>query len=247
MNSFKIASTFIFSIFVLSCSSEDKDSANNNITPTLSEAEIVQQILEENSVSMTFEEFSNSNRMSTNSSGNVTKLGFYSLGITTLPTEIKNLTKLELLELDDNLLEVLPSEIGELSSLKLLDLGQNKLSFLPSEIQKLSNLEELYFGENEFSSIPSGVSQLSSLMNLELNKNKITSIPSSLGSLPNLFHMDLSDNLLTGLPSSLGNMNSLNNMLIGNNRICSPQELQNIENFTNFLRVCQGFDQQICP
>lgn len=247
MKSLKFASIFFLSIFVFACSSEDKSSTIKNNTPTLSEAEIVQKILSENSVSMTFEEFSNSNRMSANTSGNVTKLGLYSLGINTLPSEIKNLTKLELLELDDNELESLPSEIGELSSLKLLDLGQNKLSSLPSKIQSLSNLEELYLSENNLSSVPSGISKMSNLMNLELNKNKITSIPSSLGGLSNLFHMDLSDNLLTGLPSSLGNMTTLNNMFIGNNRICSEQELQNIENFTNFLRVCQGFDQQICP
>lgn len=68
----------------------------------------------------------------------------------TLPPSIKQLTKLERLDLGDNEIEVLPSHLGSLPSLQELWLDHNQLQRLPPEIGLLSNLICLDVSENRW-------------------------------------------------------------------------------------------------
>ncbi len=63
-------------------------------------------------------------------------LGGYQLS--SLPKEIANLTKLEMLDLRHNQLTYLPKEIARLTRLTMLNLRKNKLIRLPNEISWLT-------------------------------------------------------------------------------------------------------------
>lgn len=102
-----------------------------------------------------------------------------------IPPEIKNLTKLEVLQLNSNNLEgELPKELLELKQLKVLDLMTNWFSGnIPEEIGNLSNLRELKLHQNLFTGpIPESLVKLSQLEDLMLCENTLS------GSLPNSFY-----------------------------------------------------------
>jgi Leucine-rich repeat (LRR) protein len=77
------------------------------------------------------------------------KLGLSGLGLTQLPPELWQLTNLQELYLDNNLLNQLPPEIGLLTNLQQLHLTNNQLSQLPPEIGLLTNLQELDLYHNQ--------------------------------------------------------------------------------------------------
>jgi hypothetical protein len=78
----------------------------------------------------------------------ILKLWLNNNKLTSLPTEIGDLSHLEILNLDNNQLTSLPASIGNLTSLRALNLDDNQLSELPPEIGQLTNLHELYLQEN---------------------------------------------------------------------------------------------------
>jgi len=93
------------------------------------------------------------------------------LNITTLPTEITQLTHLEALDLYNNRLVTLPAEIGQLVHLKRLDLRNNQLATLPPELGQLINLNELRLNNNKLRFIPPEIEKLTNLTLLDLEKN----------------------------------------------------------------------------
>lgn len=129
----------------------------------------------------------------------------------TLPSDLADLTQLEVLDLADNTLSgTIPSSIGTISTLKELDLGTNELTgSCPSELGMLANLEELTLYHNQLSgTIPPSLGNLSRLNRLYLNENTFSgAIPSELGNLHELFDLELSHNELSGtIPSELANI-----------------------------------------
>src|SRR2546422_11520905 len=81
--------------------------------------------------------------------GYLIELALSHLGLTYLPSEIGQLTRLERLYLNRNYFTSLPREIGRLTRLKLLGLSNNSLAILPPEIGQLACLERLYLNENQ--------------------------------------------------------------------------------------------------
>jgi Leucine-rich repeat (LRR) protein len=70
-------------------------------------------------------------------------LDFSGNQLTSIPSEIGQLSLLEYLWLDHNQLTSIPSEIGQLLSLKSLNLDNNQLTSIPSVIGQLRSLEHL--------------------------------------------------------------------------------------------------------
>ena len=103
-----------------------------------------------------------------------------------LPTEIKQLKKLEELQLYDNQLEELPAEIGQLTNLQCLGVGENKLKTLPKELCSLPNLTGLALFNNALETLPTEIGQMRSLVWLHLNGNQINHIPEEIKALKNL-------------------------------------------------------------
>lgn len=60
-----------------------------------------------------------------------------------LPGEVRHLSKLEVLDLSDNMFTGVPAEVGQLSRLSELDLSNNALTGLPHELGNLSQLKIL--------------------------------------------------------------------------------------------------------
>jgi hypothetical protein len=90
--------------------------------------------------------------------------------LTTLPSEIGNLSNLHILFLDNNQITSLPTEIGDLSQLHTLWLNNNRIKILPPEIGNLSNLRELWLDNNQITILPPEIGRLSNLKRLLLNR-----------------------------------------------------------------------------
>ena len=146
----------------------------------------------------------------------------------TIPSQLGNLTRLELLLLfaNQDLSGPIPSELGNLTNLRDLQLELNQLSGpIPSELGNLSNLARLSLLGNQLSGpIPSELGNLPSLVSLVLGLNQLSgSIPSELGRLTALEHMSLSDNRLSGpIPAELGNLTSLDALWLSDNQLSGP-------------------------
>ena len=149
------------------------------------------------------------------SKGCVTRLEMTSNNLTgSLPPELGNLAKLEVLRLgENNLTGSIPPQLGGLSDLKMLILYSNDLTGpIPPELGRLADLQFLYLDYNELSgSLPPELGGLASLEVLRLYGNKLTgSIPPEWGGLVNLDQLYVQSNSLTGsMPSSLTNLNAL--------------------------------------
>ena len=103
-----------------------------------------------------------------------------------LPSELRNLINLKVLNLSDNELTELPNGIFNLINLTFLGLGQNRIPSLPPEIGKLKNLTVLDLGDNRLTSLPHEIGQLKNIKTLVLHGNPLIDIPDAIFDLPNL-------------------------------------------------------------
>lgn len=94
-----------------------------------------------------------------------------------LPSEIKSLTKLQLLSLTHNKLEEVPTEVGDLSELTELHLTNNIVSLLPKELYQCTHLTKIYVARNQLSSLPEGIKALTKLKVLDVAGNKLSMFP----------------------------------------------------------------------
>jgi hypothetical protein len=86
----------------------------------------------------------------------------------------------------NNQLSSLPSEIGQLTNLQSLNWGGNQLSSLPAELWQLTNLQWLSLRNNQLSSLPPEIGQLTNLHTLLLENNQLHHLPTEIGNLINL-------------------------------------------------------------
>ena len=114
--------------------------------------------------------------------------------LTTLPPEIRNLTNLEWLFLEDNQLTTIPKEIWKLTNLRLLNLNNNQLTTLPPEIGNLTKLRLLALRGNKLTNLPPKIGRLKNLKRLNLYYNQLTTLPPEIGKLKNLKDLDLRGN-----------------------------------------------------
>lgn len=68
-----------------------------------------------------------------------------------LPAEIKNLTKLEILNVSNNAMTGIPAEIGQLKNLKVLNYANNGITGLSYELGNLEKIESIDFSGNAVS------------------------------------------------------------------------------------------------
>ncbi len=150
---------------------------------------------------------------------NVYILDLTGLGIDSVPSEIKNLKKLQILILNDNFLETLPKEICELPNLQIIRASDNNIHYLPSEFGKLKNLEELTLNDNHLEYLPVSISKLKKLKILNLGNNNLKSLVIDFSQMPNLTILDLSNNKFVDLPTSLMKLKNLQSLDISGNPI----------------------------
>lgn len=132
----------------------------------------------------------------------------------------------------------LPANLAQLTRLEVLDLGGNSLVDPLPDLSDLKRLRTLKLRANQFiAEIPQWIGNLRKLRYLDLSSNEFTgSVPGELGSLTALSHMDLSNNRLSGnLPEEMAGLESLAYLDLRWNSITSPlpdlSELKLIEYF----------------
>lgn len=110
---------------------------------------------------------------------------------------------LESLDLHDNILKSLPTGIRRLDRLTVLNLNNNKLDMQVLDVVcQLKNLKELYIANNSLSgSLSEQLGKLASLRVLDVSGNEITELPSSVSRLTNLHTLKVSGNKLMSLPA----------------------------------------------
>ena len=154
-----------------------------------------------------------------------------SQGLTELPSEIAQLTKLKELTLDANRLTSLPSWIGQLTSLQILALIANELTALPPEIGKLTNLQELRLDGNRLTALPPEIGKLTNLQTLTLDVNELTALPPEITKLTSLQTLTLKSNQLTALPQGIGKLTNLQILTLDRNQLTAlPPEISQLTN-----------------
>jgi len=160
----------------------------------------------------------------------LTELRLYNNKLTELPGEIWQLTSLTELYLFNNQLTALPGEIGQLTRLETFSLPSNQLTELPGEIGQLTSLTGLYLFNNQLMALPVEIGQLTRLTELHLENNQLTALPGEIGQLTRLTALVLLNNQLTELPVEIGQLTSLRELYLNNNELTAlPGELGRLE------------------
>ena len=168
----------------------------------------------------------------------VTELRLRSLGLKgIIPTQIGDLTALEILDLRDNQLTgSIPTQIENLTALTALQLSGNQLTgSIPTQIEYLTALTKLHLRDNQLDgSIPTQIGELKQLRSFTLWGNRVTGvIPTQIGELKELRHLKIAGNQLTGsIPTQLGKLLHLTTLTLEHNRLTGyiPTQLGNLTN-----------------
>jgi internalin A len=151
---------------------------------------------------------------------------FEAAGLTSLPPDLFQNTRLRTLILDRNQLTALPPEIGQLTNLQALSLTLNRLTTLPPEIGLLTNLRILKVNGNLLTALPPEIGQLTNLQTLELSLNRLAALPPEIGQLTNLHTLKVSRNRLTALPPEIGQLTNLQGLALDRNQLTAlPPEI----------------------
>lgn len=127
-------------------------------------------------------------------------IGFLDLNnfsdIKTIPSELRNFSKLTTLKLNYNDIKYIPRSISSLIFLENLHLCNNQIRFVPGFIGSCENLKKLVLSNNKIEGIANGLSNLTNLSELNLYNNKLTHIPGCLRSLKQLNNLEVRENPL---------------------------------------------------
>jgi len=137
----------------------------------------------------------------------VSTLNLSRKSIKSIPKEIGDVTCLVSLILSNNKISDLPSQIKYLNNLKVLDLGVNLLTSIPLAIYSLTNLTELHLEHNKIIAIEPEISNLENLQILNMFANQLTIIPNEVCRLSNLKKADFGINFIVDYPPQLLDMN----------------------------------------
>lgn len=83
--------------------------------------------------------------------GNETKLVLSGKDISSIPSEVFQLSSLQILDLSNNKIANLDHKISNLENLKILDISNNLLMTLPNSLLQLKNLQSLFVSNNPLS------------------------------------------------------------------------------------------------
>jgi internalin A len=172
-----------------------------------------------------------------------TKLVLKNRKLTSIPSEISQLTNLEELDLSGNELIECSSGLQSLKNLKTLNLSGNKLKSIPSEICELKNLETLNLSNNEIKGGSLGC--LTNLKWLYLNNNKLSDFPEGLFQLKSLKTLMIQGNQLTIIPDKINDLKNLQIFSIYANKIPSEPYFISLENLHKIYFYPQSLPSSI--
>ncbi|XP_076028063.1 leucine-rich repeat-containing protein 39 isoform X2 [Genypterus blacodes] len=114
-----------------------------------------------------------------------------------LPDQLRNLKKLQHLDLSMNDFTSVPDCVVDLPALEWLDLGGNSLQTLPEDIHRMEKLHTMWLQRNQLQKLPENISRMKSLDTLVLSSNRLKDIPSLMEDMSNLRFVNFRDNPLT--------------------------------------------------
>lgn len=146
--------------------------------------------------------------------------------IDTLPTSLfMNLSDLIHLDLSHNKLETIPPQLRRLTQLQTLILNDNPLVLNQiRQLTSLINLRTLHLRSTQRNpkNLLTSLETLENLVDIDLGDNDLSKVPSLLYSLPNLKRINLSDNKITSLPGDIGDFwKSLETLNLARNELRS--------------------------
>jgi Leucine-rich repeat (LRR) protein len=182
----------------------------------------------------------------------------YPIFLTKIPSEVFELTQLEILNLNGHEIKEIPEGINRLSNLKELhifwsSLSLTQISYLLSVLphltylgirwcnsyeqllNTLTNIQQLGIDltYNELTTIPDSITKLVNLTELNLTDNKLATIPDSITKLGNLTSLDLSSNQLTTIPDSITKLVNLTSLDLSSNQLTTiPDSITKLVNLT---------------
>jgi len=137
-----------------------------------------------------------------------------------LPDELYLFTRLSLLSLSHNILDLVSESIRVMSSLTVLHLDSNQLLSIPDELSSNVNMKKLTLNKNHFLVFPDVIMKLTALEVLNLASNQIVDLPLELPSCnSNLKMLALQNNAIHQLPVDWGLMKKLVLFDLTNNNI----------------------------
>jgi len=146
-----------------------------------------------------------------------TELDLRGRGLDSIPSEIGNITTLEVLWLDRNNLRTLPNTLQNLPNLHSLSLRHNQLATFPQQLTRLPNLSQLFLDHNRFQKVPKEVWQFDNLIALGLSGIKKPNL-NGLQHYPNLLTLYLQECALHHLPKQVCSLEKLRTLYIEGNR-----------------------------
>ena len=141
-------------------------------------------------------------------------------GLDSLPSEIGQISTLEVLWLDRNNLRSLPNSLQHLKRLHLLSLRNNELSTLPSWLNRLPELRQIFIDYNLFGQVPDEIWQLNDVISLGLSGIKKPDL-SKIRRYPNLRTLYLQECGLHGLPNDLYSLERIATLYLEGNELSS--------------------------
>lgn len=138
--------------------------------------------------------------------------------LASIPEEIGDLVSLVRIDLSDNRLTQIPSGLSGCAALRRLDISGNRIGDL-GDICRLRALTALDVADNRLRSLPP---LPPALVRLDASANQIEALPATLEELRTLRHVDLSGNLLTSI-APLDRMR-LDSLLLDGNEIAAVAE-----------------------
>jgi len=95
--------------------------------------------------------------------------------LTSLPSQMGKMTRLEVLKLDHNRLQgALIAEIRKMTQLRVLDARFNRMTGIPAEIGQLHKLRTLDLSHNRIDTLPNEIYHLRQLKLLDLTGNSLS-------------------------------------------------------------------------
>jgi Leucine-rich repeat (LRR) protein len=174
--------------------------------------------------------------------------------LVSLPTEIRVLKNLAILDCSFNLIRELPKgiyifiirkfdfnliniEISECSSLSKLILTKNDLTSIPKEIGNLNSLLLLNLADNFIELLPIEIGKLTNLTKLYVDHNDLFEISNQIGNLTKLKELNISANQLVDLPNSISNLINLHILDLNENNFDNNQyNTSDIDSFLIFMK-----------
>lgn len=112
------------------------------------------------------------------------KIDLSNKNLNSIPSEIFDITDLEILILTQNQIRAIPASISRLKNLKILDISFNQIKYLPENLFQLKNLESLNLSNNDIQKLSYKITELKRLETLKLKENSLAIPP------PEITHRD---------------------------------------------------------